>query len=216
MQNGGSQRTVIHTGIVPPKADEQRAKPKTIKPQKKAGFSERLLRNTAIACALLLGILTVRNIDAPWSQAAMTGIETALTMRIDPDSSLGRLSFVQSMIPESTLVFFNMSDTDPVAPVDGDVIHEYIAGQPWTLYSCDEGADVRSVLAGSVSAVMQLESGDWCVLIDHGDGVESMYAYLAKPLVDAGDQVARGETIGSANSDSMYYEFRRNGESVAE
>lgn len=233
MQNSSGQRTVIHTGILPPEAEAAQnqkrestrggkrrpkwftaggSKPKT---RKKAGFSERLLRNTAIACTLLLGILTIRNIDQPWSRTAISGIESALTMRIDPDASLGRLSFVKSIIPESTLVFFNMSGAATVEPVNGDVVHEYSDGQPWTLYSCEPAAEVRSTMSGTVSAVACMESGDWCVMVDHGEGVETMYAYMDKPSVDAGDQVECGETIGAARGESLYYEYRQDGASVA-
>lgn len=232
MQNSNGQRTVIHTGMLPPEAKTEQ-KPKLegarsgkrrlkrsseggsrSKTRKNAGFSERLLRNTAIACTLLLGILTIRNIDRPWSRAAINGIESALTMRIDPDAGLGRLSFVKSIIPESTLVFFNMSGAEAVEPVNGDIVHRYSDGQPWTVYSCDPAAEVRSTMSGTVSAVACMESGDWCVMVDHGEGVETMYAYMDKPSVDAGDRVACGETIGAARGESLYYEYRQDGASV--
>lgn len=233
MQKSSGQRTVIHTGILPPEAERLRKQDMEstrdekksskwfaagkggAKTRKKEGFSERLLRNTAIACSLLLGILTLRNIDQPWSRTAISGIESALTMRIDPDASLGRLNFVKTIIPESTLVFFNMSGAARVEPVNGEVAHEYSDGQPWTLYSCETAAEVRSTMSGTVSAVACMDSGDWCVMVDHGDGVETMYAYMDKPSVDAGDRVERGETIGAARGESLYYEYRQDGTSVA-
>lgn len=231
MQIGGGQRTVIHTGMLPPEAERERTQTKRrggkrhsklfaagagrAKARPKAGFSERLLRNTAIACALLLGILTIRNIDRPWSRAALSGIESALTMRIDPDASLGKLNFVKKMLPESTLVFFNMSGDAALEPVNGDIVHEYSDGQPWTLYACDPAAEVRATMSGMVSAVACMESGDWCVVVDHGNGVETMYAYMDRPGVDAGVQVERGEKIGAARGDSLYYEYRQDGASVA-
>ena len=213
---GTGKGTIIRTGIRP--AEEEHKKATVIKQRKlpeKAGFSERLLRNTAIACALLLGILTLKNVDAPWSQTAVDGIKAALTMRIDPDDTLGELSFVRSFIPESTLVFFNMSSSGPLSPVEGSIKHEYMAGQPWTLYSCKAAETVRSALTGTVSAVSCMESGDWCVLVDHGNGVETVYAYLDKPEVDAGDSVARGEKLGRARGDTVYFEYRENGESIS-
>ena len=217
----GNRENVIHTSIKPDgcfvKETSPNLRPEISKTKlrKKVDFSERLLRNTAIACMLLLGILTLRNIDAPWSQAAVNGIETALTMRIDPDSTLGDLSFVRSFLPESTLVFFNMSSEGPLDPVEGEIIHEYLEGQPWIMFAAEPGSSVRSVLAGTVSAVSCMESGDWCVLIDHGDGVETVYAYIEKPAVDAGDKIARGEQIGTLRSERLYYEYRLNGESIA-
>ncbi len=213
----GVKSTVIHTTIRPDKNDKKTSIPiiKQKKMPEKAGFSERLLRNTAIACALLFGVLTLKNIDEPWSQKAVSGIETALTMRIDPDDTLGDLSFVRSFIPESTLVFFNMSSSGILAPVEGTVTHEYLEGQPWTMYSCGESSSVRSALAGTVSAVSCMESGDWCILIDHGEGIETMYAYMDKPKYDAGDKVVRGEEIGKVRGNSLYFEYRINGKSVS-
>lgn len=221
MQNSVS-KTTVHTGIKPPeirmagdmKTDPQISDKKAKRKRGRDGMPERMLRNTAIACALLLSILTLKNVDTPWSQAALNGIETALTMRIDPDGSLGKLNFVREVIPESTLVFFNISGTSPLEPVDGSILHHYSGGQPWTVYSCSEGAAVRSTLAGTVSAVAQLDGGDWCILIDHGGGIETMYAFTDKPLVDAGTGVSRGETVASTLAGELYYEYRVNGESV--
>lgn len=218
MQSGTEQRIVIHTGIKPENVPVTVVKPKNTAvkhAKRRVGYSERLLRNTAIACTLLMGILAVRNVDQPWSEAAVRGIESALTMRIDPDASLGRLSFVQSLMPESTLVFFNMSGSRPLDPVSGEIIHEYTGGQPWTVFSCNAGDTVRSALAGTVSAVSCMESGDWCVMVDHGGGIETLYAYMDKPDVDAGDDVVRGQALGVALGDSLYYEYRIDGKSVA-
>ena len=218
MQNS-APKTLVHTAIRPKEAapEQQERMPEAPPKNKrrKESLPERLLRNTAIACALLLGILTLKNVDTPWSQAAIGGIEAALTMRIDPDESLGKLSFVRSVIPESTLVFFNISGSKPLEPVEGEVIHRFSEGQPWTLYSCAAGAPVRCVLAGTVSAVVKLDSGDWCMMVDHGGGVETMYAYIDKPSVDAGESVARGEAVAKTLDEELYYEYRVNGESVS-
>lgn len=206
---------IIHTAVKPdsiPAAAAENAQTRT--KSEKAGFGEKLLRNTAVACALLLGILTLKNIDAPWSQAAVSGIESALTMRIDPDESLGKLSFVRSIVPESALVFLNISGKGCVEPVEGDAVHSFSEGQPWTVYQCAEKAPVRSAMTGNVSAVTQLDTGDWCVVIDHGGGIETMYAFMEKPLVDAGDTVPRGAEIGSCMSTELYYEYRLDGKSV--
>ena len=117
MRGEGKQRTVIHTQMAPEApAPQEKTGTRRARPGKsKLTFGERLLRNTAIACALLLTILAVRNIDQPWSNAAVSGIESALTMRIDLDQSLGKLSFVRSIMPESSLVFLNISGSAPRA-----------------------------------------------------------------------------------------------------
>lgn len=209
------RRTVIHTQMAPQApAPEEKAKARRVRTRSKLSFGEKLLRNTAIACALLLSILAVRNIDQPWSNAAVDGVEAALTMRIDLDQSLGKLSFVRSIMPESSLVFFNISGSAPASPVTGEVQHAYTEAQPWTTYLCDSSAEVRAALAGTVSAVAQLESGDWAVLVDHGNGVETMYAYLGEPEVESGQAVTRGGRLGALNGERLYYEMRKDGASV--
>jgi hypothetical protein len=209
------RRTVIHTQMAPQApAPEEKAKARRVRTKSKLSFGEKLLRNTAIACALLLSILAVRNIDQPWSNAAVDGIEAALTMRIDLDQSLGRLSFVRSIMPESSLVFLGISGSTPAAPVTGSIQHAFTEAQPWTTYLCDSSTEVRAAMAGTVSAVAQLQSGDWAVLVDHGNGIETMYAYLAQPEVESGQAVTRGGRIGTLNGDKLYYEMRKDGASV--
>jgi hypothetical protein len=215
MGEEAKRRTVIHTHMAPPApASEGKPKARGMRAKPRLSFGEKLLRNTAIACALLLSILAVRNIDQPWSNAAVDGVEAALTMRIDLDQSLGKLSFVRSIMPESSLVFLGISSSVPATPVTGSVEHAYTQAQPWTTYLCDSSAEVRTALAGTVSAVAQLDSGDWAVLVDHGNGVETMYAYLAAPEVESGQAVTRGARIGALNGEKLYYEMRRDGESV--
>jgi len=224
MAETSGQRTVIHTAFVPDDIKPVNKKSRTVRPRSFAGhvkglrkkltFSERLLKNTAISCALLLGILAVRNIDAPWSKAAVNGIESALTMRFDPDGSFGEVDFLKNIMPESSLVFFNISGSRPAQVVSGYVDHSFTDSQPWTTYSCADDAEVRCAMAGTVSAVTELSEGDWCVLVDHGDGMETVYAFMERPEVNSGDSVARGGRLGVVRGETLYYEMRRDGSSV--
>jgi murein DD-endopeptidase MepM/ murein hydrolase activator NlpD len=42
-----------------------------------------------------------------------------------------------------------------------------------------------------------------CVIIDHGMGVQSLYAHLSSITVEAGDRINRGETIGRSGSTGL-------------
>ena len=42
-----------------------------------------------------------------------------------------------------------------------------------------------------------------CVILDHGMGVQSLYAHLSSITVEAGDRIARGETIGRSGSTGL-------------
>lgn len=200
-----------------PSAARFRPKRRTASEKKRLSFGDRLLRNTAISCALLLGILTFQNINQPWSNLALDGIESALTMRIDLDESLGRLSFVRDLVPESALVFLNITAQPASAPVSGTLTHSYSENQPWVAYLCEPLASVCAIEDGIVSAVTQLTGGDWGILVDHGNGLESVYAYLGSSSVQVGDAVSAGAQLGAASSAdgaSIYFELRSNGKAV--
>lgn len=171
-------------------------------------LSDRLLRNSAIACALLLGILAVGNIDRPWAHSASESVERALTMHIDLDESIGGLSFVRKFMPEGALVFLNLSGQSEFAqPVEGDVVHTFSDAQPWLLFSCPTDSDILAIADGTITAVSELSGGTIGLLIDHGSGRESVYAYLAEASVKPGQTVQRGDVIGRS-SENVYFELR--------
>ena len=207
----------IHTASKPESVPEptprRRTRPRT---RIRAGlsFQERLLRNCFLACAVLLGILALGNLQQPWAVKAADGIEQALTMKIDLDESLGQLSFVRNLMPESALVFFNLSgDHELLQPVQGELSHAYTASQPWLMFDTEPGAAVCAVADGTVSAVSQLSDGSYGVLIDHGEGRESVTACLIEVAVQSGDKLMRGAQLGFAG-DSVYFELRQGGESA--
>ena len=175
-------------------------------------IGERLIRNTAIAGALLLCVLAVRQVDAPWSAKALSGLKQAMTMRLDWGERIGKLSFVRALVPETALVFLNLSDGETLyPPVNGEITHGYSTEQPWLEYSCAGGADVIAAAAGRVTAASQGMSGDWVVLIEH-DGGETAYGYLADAAVNVGQCVEAGDVIGHAaqNAGRVYFEAREN------
>lgn len=182
-------------------------------PKPRPAFGDRLLRNSAIACALLLGILALGNVRQPWAEKAAGSIQRALTMHIDLDDSIGELTFVRQIMPESALVFLNVSGSAELSlPSDGAVSHAWNAMQPWLMF--EEGnRPVYAAGAGAVTAVSPLAEGRYGVLIDHGEGLESVYANLSEVSVQSGDSVSRGQQLG-ASADGLYYELRQSGEAV--
>jgi len=177
---------------------------------------EKLLRNTAVACALLLSVMALKNADQPWTRKVTEGVKQAMTMRIDWDETLGRLSFVRSLMPETALVFLNLGDrTDLTAPAQGEITHAYTEQQPWLEYRCEASHQVAAASDGVVTAAGQGAGGDWIVLIQSGEGVETVYGYLESVYVRAGQKVKSGQQIGvtAAQADSrLYFELRENGE----
>ena len=177
-------------------------------------MGDRLLRNGCIACALLLSILTVKTLPAPWAKNVSATISRALTMRIDLDQSIGQLSFVQRLMPDSALVFLNLDGRNEMSmPVQGDIVHPYSAEQPWMMFAAAGNTKVYAAADGVVSAISRLSDGTIGLLIDHGDGVETVTANLRDADLQAGDSVKRGESIGIADH-NVYFELRVGGESA--
>ncbi len=72
---------------------------------------------------------------------------------------------------------------------------------------------MRAAAAGTVTAVCPLSGDQYGVLVDHGDGVETLYAQLEEALVSPGDVISRGDVVGKSG-DAVYFEYRKGGESI--
>ena len=66
------------------------------------------------------------------------------------------------------------------------------------------GQQVKAVADGTVESVLSDDLYGTTVVIDHGDGLKSMYANLAsEPTVSEGDHVAMGAVIGSVGDTAL-------------
>jgi murein DD-endopeptidase MepM/ murein hydrolase activator NlpD len=65
----------------------------------------------------------------------------------------------------------------------------------------DAGTKIYSARAGQVFEAGWCRGFGYCVKIDHGDGMTSIYGHLLKrPPVHSGDTVSAGDLIGSMGS----------------
>ena len=72
---------------------------------------------------------------------------------------------------------------------------------------------VYAANAGTVTAVSPLSEGRYGVLVDHGEGMESVYVNLDEVAVKSGDSVSRGQQLGACE-DGLYFELRQDSEAV--
>ncbi len=76
------------------------------------------------------------------------------------------------------------------------------------------GAPVASVADGKVEFVDELPGFGQCVILDHGEGYYTLYAYLDHAFVTPGTEVARGQIIAEvgrpvgAEQSQLYFEVR--------
>ncbi len=81
------------------------------------------------------------------------------------------------------------------------------------------GTPFRAVLDGKVLWSGPLRGYGLTAIVDHGGGVASVYAHAAGLVVEQGEQVTRGQTLGhlgetGARAPSLYFELRDGGKPV--
>jgi murein DD-endopeptidase MepM/ murein hydrolase activator NlpD len=83
------------------------------------------------------------------------------------------------------------------------------------------GKDVQSVAGGRVAFVGEQSGYGLTVRIDHGNGVETLYAHLSQSVVQAGDTVSSGQVVarsgnsGRSTGPHLHFEVLDNGRAVA-
>jgi murein DD-endopeptidase MepM/ murein hydrolase activator NlpD len=107
-------------------------------------------------------------------------------------------------------------------PVHGPITSPY--GPRWGGFhtgidiGCHEGTTIVAAKAGKVIAAEWGGGYGNMVIIDHGDGVSTLYAHNSHLYVEQGERVARGERIsacgqtGHATGPHCHFEVRINGE----
>ncbi len=88
-------------------------------------------------------------------------------------------------------------------------------------FTCAKGTPIQASGAGKIVKVQRKKTGYGThVIIDHGYGYKSLYAHMASVRVKVGDQVKRGEQIGTVGNTGtstaahLHYEVIFKGEKV--
>lgn len=107
-------------------------------------------------------------------------------------------------------------------PVKGSVIKKFgqvrFTSTKWTglLIACNEGNSVSSISAGDVLYSGWMNGWGNIIVIDHGADYISIYANNKTNLVRSGQRVQRGDVIATAGNsggletNSLYFEIRKN------
>ncbi len=111
-------------------------------------------------------------------------------------------------------------------PLEGRLVRRF--GDPrggevrWTgwLLEAPAGTEVRAIAHGRVAYAEWLRGYGMLAIIDHGDGVMSLYGHnetLLKGVgswVNPGDVIASAGRSGGADRDALYFELRKDGQPV--
>ncbi|GAB2788083.1 murein hydrolase activator EnvC [Halomonas shantousis] len=109
-------------------------------------------------------------------------------------------------------------------PVQGKVVSAYGKGdgvdRNGMLIAAAEGTPVRAVHPGRVVFANWMRGFGNLLIVDHGDGVMTLYAHLQQFSVDVGARVDRGTVIAAVGNTGgqphpgLYFEVRRNGDPI--
>ena len=95
----------------------------------------------------------------------------------------------------------------------------FLRSSGWTI-DVPTGSEVRSVFAGDVVYAQWLKGYGNLVVLDHGDGVFTLYGHLMTGTVPRGTRVALGEVVGRVADapeeevPGLYFEIRESRASV--
>ena len=108
----------------------------------------------------------------------------------------------------SDLIFFK---NQFIMPVKGIVTGVYgsqriLNGKPkWPHYGIDIAAEKGTKIRSSGSGVVTMAEKDLyytggTIIMDHGHGISTIYSHLEKVMVNVGDEIKKGEVIGTVGS----------------
>lgn len=81
-------------------------------------------------------------------------------------------------------------------PITGSVtIEEVNEGDPMCIFYASEGAMVIATASGSVTELVEEATGEFRVVIDHGNGYTTIYRNQSAPKVKFGDMITQGDTV---------------------
>lgn len=168
------------------------------------------------------GFLKARGIVAPVQQSQGGEVNDDFT------STDEVIDFYENYL---TKVGHNISYTPLGLPFEGSITSTF--GHRENPFGGDDvethkGLDIKGPMGAAVKAMAKGEvifagaRGGYgnCVILNHGNGLQTLYGHLSKIIVNAGQKIEIGQQIGNIGSTGrstgphLHYEVRRNGQPI--
>ncbi len=147
--------------------------------------------------------------------------------RRDLETLLQRLASALAEIPSNLGEYLNPAQQRGALPMplSGRVLHAFgqsrLGGMRWQgwLIEAEPGSDVHVIAYGRVAYADWLRGYGLLMIIDHGDGILSLYGNNESLLYGVGDWVQPGtliSTVGASPgaSQGLYFELRNHGKAI--
>lgn len=186
-------------------------------PPEKSWFSslmqfDQLARNLAVVGVLLVMVVAVRNAVGPDAQSVFGALQSSAGM--EWDESVGKLSFVNALFPESIqAVWQDEADVAVFSPANGDIVHAWTRKEPYIMIQ-SKLRDVRAAEDGEVMSIAHGPDEERIVRIRH-DNCETLYGNLQSVSLQEGDRVYAGDVFAQLmDGRDLSFELRVDGRSV--
>lgn len=174
---------------------------------------DKLARNLIVVGCLFMVVVAVKNTTTLEAQSVFGAIQASAG--IEWDESVGKLSFVNALLPESLqAVWSEERNLSVFAPVNGAVVHAWSQAEPYVMIESAVD-DVRAAADGEVMSIAHGLDEERIVRIRHDDNSEALYGNLKTCLVEEGDRVYAGDVFAKLLEGSpLAFELRLDGRSV--
>lgn len=181
--------------------------PETPAPPTKGRLWEKLTRNVAIATAVLLGVVVLRDTSAHGGDLVQT---VKNIVESEWDQNVGRLTYVSSSLADSIQVF-GSRQPELTCPVWGAAA--LTASQVGTALRYDQAGTVYAAAAGEVTQIVHDDEDRYIVLVYHQDGITTLYYGLDSCAVQEGDPVTADTRLG-VSSQAFAFEAQKYGRTM--
>ena len=162
---------------------------------------ERITRNFLAAALVVVCVYAVRAADIP--SAASVAAAAASVTQTPWEEELGRIRFVDHMLPDAVSVFFGDLNRPALKVLNqSPVLHPYTQNEPY-LSLQSTGAEAYALTDGTVCDVKAETDGTVTLTLAHADGFETRYFGLKSTFLSAGDTVGASSPIGTLSANGV-------------
>lgn len=173
-----------------------------------------LLRKIFVSAIIIVLVLILKSIDTDFTNSVVGYVRDSITNDINIDDTLGKLKFVNSFLPDAIAVFGQQSgQTDELTeagqeirpffgiPAEGKVVKKFSKDSPGIDIMGTKNDEVYAVAEGMVVATGDDSKGGKYIKINHENNTTTMYEGCSAITVNLGDEVSRGDKIGTMGKD---------------
>lgn len=166
------------------------------------------ISRTAICILILLCAVAIKYIERPFFQKVEETVTKVVTEDTDIKGTVGRLKFVNNIVPGEVKQVFSQHNNQSANVFDG-IIEEYnVTGNAVSLY-IKENKSIRSLQDGEIKATGNNSKYGQYIRVIHSDNTTLIYGGCSDIRVSIGQTIKKGDVIGemTEKSTGLFYMY---------